>query len=98
MTISGLCKLTVIADKGATVQSTVVAKTCSSLISAVQSTNYPIGTHGNVMTWNVAKRLADRLFVMIGQSDVLRFYGTKKRKKKMYLGHRGLSGTKTTRR
>ena len=27
------------------------------------------------------KRLADRLFVMIGQSDVLRFYGTKKKKK-----------------
>ena len=33
MTISGLCKLTVIADKRATVQSTVVTKTCSSLIS-----------------------------------------------------------------
>ena len=33
VTISGLCKLTVIADKGATVQSTVVTKTRSSLIS-----------------------------------------------------------------
>ena len=31
VTISGLWKLTVIADKRATVQSTVVTKTCSSL-------------------------------------------------------------------
>ena len=33
VTISGLCKLTVIADKQVTVQSTVVTKTCLSLIS-----------------------------------------------------------------
>ena len=46
------------------------------------------------------KRLSDQnrincLFDMIGQSDMLSFYGTEKN---MCLGHRGLSGTKKTRR
>ena len=78
MTISGLCKLTVIADKRATVQSTVVTKTCSSLFSC--STIHELSVlhawEGDAMTLTVAKRLANQnrvncVFVMIGQSDML---------------------------
>ena len=43
--------LTVIADKRATAQLTVVTKTCSSFSPALRSTNYPFCSLGNVMVW-----------------------------------------------
>ena len=86
MTISGLCKLTVIADKRATVQSTVVTKTCSSLISCslIHEVSVLHVWECDAMTQNVVKKLADqkgvnRLFDMISQSDMLSFYGTEKK-------------------
>ena len=90
-----------IADKGATVQSTVLTKTCTSLMSC--STIHDLSVlHAwecDPMTWNVVKRLASKnrsnsLFDVIGQSDMLSFYGTEK---KYVLRHRGLPGTKKTR-
>ena len=58
VTISGLWKLTVIADKRATVQSTVVTKTRSSLISC--STIHEISVlhawEGGAMTRNAVKK------------------------------------------
>ena len=94
--LSDLCKLTVIADKKATVQSTVVTKTCSSLISCfLQSTYYPFCAPGKLsvshawecdsITRNFVKRLSNQsrancLFDMIGQSNMLSFYGTEKKK------------------
>ena len=86
VTISGLCKLTVIVDKRATVQSTVVTKTCSSLISC--STIHKLSVlHAwecDALTRNVVKRSANQnrvnyFFDMIGQSDMLSFYGTEKK-------------------
>ena len=83
--ISDLCELTVIADKRATVQPTMVTKTCSSLISC--STSHELSVlHAwecDAMIWNVMKRLANQnrvncLFDMIGQSDMSSFYGTEK--------------------
>ena len=52
------------------------------------------------MTRNVVERFASQnrvnwLFDMIGRSDMLSFYGTEQN---MCLGHRGLSGTRKTRR
>ena len=63
MTISGLCKLTVTADKPAVVQSTVVTKTCLSLVSwDLKPTNYPF-----CALWNgirkATKRLANKSLV-----------------------------------
>ena len=54
------------------------------------------------MTRNVVKRLANQncvncLFDLIGQSDLLSFGATEKNIG-LSLGHRGLSGTKKTRR
>ena len=100
MTISGLCKLTVIADKPATVQSTVETKTCLSLILCCIVHEHPFCTLGNAMVWDVVKRFANQnrvncLFDMIGQLDMLSFYRTEK---SMCFRHRELSGTKKTRR
>ena len=83
--ISDLCELTVIADKRATVQPTMVTKTCSSLISC--STIHDLSVlHAwecDAMTWNVVKRLANRgrvncLFDMVGQPNMLSYYETEK--------------------
>ena len=86
MTISGQCKLTVIADKRATVQSTVVTKTCSSLFlcSTIHELSVLHTWECDAMTRNVVKKLANqncvnRLFYIIGQSDMLSFYGTEKK-------------------
>ena len=102
MTISGLCILTLVADKRATVQSTLVTKTCLSLISfsTIHGPSVLHASECDAMTRNVVKRLANQnrvncLFDMAGHSDVLSFYGTEKN---ICLGHRGLSGTKKTRR
>ena len=102
VTMSGLCKLTVIVDKRAIVQSTVVTKTCSSLIlcSTIHELFVLHAWECDAMTRNVVKRLAKQnrvscLFDMTGQSDMLGFYRTKK---KDLLRDRGLSGTKKTRR
>ena len=84
MTTNGLCEST--ANKRGTVQSTVVTKTCSSLISC--STIHELAVlHAwecDATTWNVVKRLANQnlvncLFDMIGRSDTLSFYGTEKK-------------------
>ena len=99
---SGLCKLTMKADKRATVQSTVVTKTSSSLISCSTIHDLPV-LHTwkcDAVTWSAVKRLANQnriyyFFDMIGQSDMLSLYGTEIR---ICLGHRELSGTKKTRR
>ena len=50
----------------------------------------------DAMTWNVVEKLANKshvkcLYNIIGQLEVLSFYGTGN---STYLGHRGLSGTK----
>ena len=58
--ISSLCKLTVIADERATVQSTVVTKTCSSLISCCTIHELSL-LHAwvcDAMSWKVLNRLA----------------------------------------
>ena len=55
---------------------------------------------GKVVKRLVEQNHADCVFDMIGQSDMLSFYGTekkeKKKKKKDRWGHRRLSGTKKT--
>ena len=77
--------LTVIVDKRGTIQSTVVTKTCSSLISC--STIHELydlhASECDAMTCNVVKRLASQtlancLFDVIGQLRMLSFYRTEK--------------------
>ena len=100
VTISSLCKLTMIVDKQATVQLTAATKTCLSIISCftIHELSVLHAWECDAITRNVVKRLANQncvnsLFDMIGQSDVLSFYGTEKN---TCLGHRGPSGTKKT--
>ena len=85
VTISGLCELTVIADKRATVQSTVVTKTCSSVISCstIHELSVLHALECDAMTRNVVKTLANQnrvncLVDMISQSNILSFYKKKK--------------------
>ena len=102
VTGGGLCELTVTADKRATVQSTVVTKTCSSLISC--ATNPRTIRLARLGMWccdlESCEKIGwpspvDYLYDIIGQSDVLSFYGTRNT---TCLGHTGLSGTKKRRR
>ena len=101
--ISGLCKLTVIAEKSEIQLSQhVVTKMCSSLIlcSKIHEISVLHAWECDAMSRNVVKRLAIQnrvncLLDMIGQSDMLSLYGTEIR---ICLGHRELSGTKKTRR
>ena len=92
VTISGLCQLTVIADKRATIHSTVVTMTCLSL--------FLCSTMHDAMTRNAVEKLANQsrvncLYNTIGQSDMLRFIWTENI---TFLGRLGLSGTKKRRR
>ena len=85
VTNSSLCELTVTADKRLTVQSTVVTKTCLSLISCstIHKLSILHAWECDAMTQNIVKRVANQncvncLFDMIGQSNMSSFSGTEK--------------------
>ena len=94
MTISGMSEMTVIVHKSATVQSTVVTKTCWSLLSCSTVHDLSVLHALECDARNVVKRLAKRSRVNC-LFDMLNFYGTGSN---TCLGHRGLSGTKKKRR